>query len=107
MEPRRQFSGEREQRQVGDYLEEGGQLIINSVVDLNSLIHKSAIDSGSSVQDWAAHLILRDHPYSVGCLAWSLNDSILLTSAEHVIKMWDAKVNLTNHLTGMHSHQIL
>ena len=64
--------------------------------------------SGSPMPDWAAHLLLRDHPYPVGCLAWSLDDSILLTSAEHFIKMWNTKVNtLSNRLTVVHLHQIL
>jgi len=71
--------------------------VIKSVVDMNSWTQKS---SGSSIQDWAAHLILRDHPYSVGCLAWSLDDSILLTTAEHFIKMWNVKVNTLSKSTN-------
>ena len=56
-------------------------------------LSKSPLDSGSSSpQDWAAHHILRDHPYPVACLAWSLDDTILLTSAEHFIKVWNTKV---------------
>ena len=46
-----------------------------------------------SVQEWTPHFILRDHPYSVGCLAWSKDDSTLLTSAENHIKLWNTKVN--------------
>ena len=60
------------------------------------------------MQDWAAHLLLRDHPYPVGCLAWSLDDSLLLTSTEHFIKMWNTNVNtLSNWLTVVHLHQML
>jgi len=44
-------------------------------------------------KDWEAHQILRDHPYPVGCLSWSLDDSIILTSAENTIKMWNTQVN--------------
>lgn len=70
-----------------------GNFLASASKDKSAIIWKrgSSIDSGSSMQDWAAHLILRDHPYSVGCLAWSLDDSILLTSAEHFIKMWNVK----------------
>jgi WD40 repeat protein len=57
-------------------------------------ILKSPLDSGlSSPQDWAAHHILHDHAYPVTCLAWSLDDTILLTSADHFIKLWNTKVN--------------
>lgn len=41
---------------------------------------------------WEAHLILRDHPFPVHSIAWSSDDSMLLTGAEHFIKLWDAKV---------------
>jgi hypothetical protein len=57
-------------------------------------LSKSSLDSDSSLpQDWVTHHILPDHPYSVSCLAWSLDDTILLTSAEHLIKLWNTKVN--------------
>lgn len=36
--------------------------------------------------------ILQEHPYSVGCVAWSLDDTILLTAAENIIRMWDTRV---------------
>ena len=72
-------------------------------------ILKSPLDSGSSSpQDWAAHHVLHDHAYPVTCLAWSLDDTILLTSADHFIKLWNTKVNTLyrRHLIR-HSHQIL
>ncbi|KAF8758864.1 WD40 repeat-like protein [Rhizoctonia solani] len=36
-----------------------------------------------------AERVLSGHEYAVNALAWSPDDKILLTSAEHVIKMWD------------------
>jgi len=54
--------------------------------------HVHSQDSASST-DWKAHAILKNHPYPVGSLAWSIDDSVLLTSAEQVIMMWDAKVS--------------
>ncbi|PFH54156.1 hypothetical protein AMATHDRAFT_135352 [Amanita thiersii Skay4041] len=48
----------------------------------------------SSAHDWSIHLMLKDHPYSVGCLAWSIDDSLLLTSAENYIKIWNAKTGV-------------
>lgn len=35
---------------------------------------------------------LRDHPFPVGALAWSLDDSVLATSADQLIMLWDTKV---------------
>lgn len=46
-------------------------------------------ENGAIVQeDFAVHKILGPHPDPVSCLAWSPDDSILLTAAEMVIKMW-------------------
>ena len=61
----------------------------------NHVLSKSSLDSGSSsARDWVIHHILPDHIYSVSCLAWSLDDTILLTNTEHLIKLWDTKVNI-------------
>jgi len=54
----------------------------------------SSLDSGSSPQDWVPYHILPGRPYSVSCLAWSLDDTILLTSAEHLIKLWNRKLGV-------------
>ncbi|KAI0032289.1 WD40 repeat-like protein [Vararia minispora EC-137] len=36
-------------------------------------------------------LHLKDHPFAVGCVAWSFDDTVLLSSSDHIIKMWDTK----------------
>jgi len=41
--------------------------------------------------DISLHLHLQDHEYSVGCLAWSFDDTILLSSCEQYIKMWNTE----------------
>ncbi|KAJ3989155.1 WD40 repeat-like protein [Lentinula detonsa] len=46
---------------------------------------------GSDRRKWEVHLILGDHPFPVHSIAWSSDDSMLLTGAEHFIKLWDAK----------------
>lgn len=65
---------------------------------------KSTIGSSSTPQDWTAHLILRDHQYPVGCLAWSLDDSVLLTSSENSIKMWNVKARNMLLSTRLRTH---
>jgi WD40 repeat protein len=42
--------------------------------------------------DISLHLHLQDHQFPVGCLAWSLDDTILLSSCEQLIKMWNTEV---------------
>lgn len=37
--------------------------------------------------------ILREHADPVSCIAWSPDDSILLTAAEAIIKMWNTEVS--------------
>ena len=57
----------------------------------NQVLSKS---SGSSLpQSWVTHHILSGHPFSVTSLAWSLDDTILLTSADNLIKLWNKEVN--------------
>jgi hypothetical protein len=46
----------------------------------------------NSNPDISLHLHLRDHQFPVGCLAWSLDDTILLSSCEQLIKMWNVEV---------------
>jgi len=41
--------------------------------------------------DISLHLHLQDHQFPVGCLAWSLDDTILLSSCEQLIKMWNTE----------------
>ncbi|PPQ68153.1 hypothetical protein CVT25_014079 [Psilocybe cyanescens] len=67
---------------------------------------KSSIDSSASPQDWTAHLILRDHPYPLGCLTWSLDDSILLTSTEQFIKMWNTKTGVCIRTLEEHTETV-
>lgn len=37
---------------------------------------------------------LRQHEFPISCLAWSMDDTILLTGAETEIRMWNTKVRV-------------
>ncbi|KAF9059529.1 WD40 repeat-like protein [Rhodocollybia butyracea] len=63
----------------GSYLASGSK-------DKSAIIWYMGSDS-----KWEAHLILKDHQFPVHSLAWSLDDSKLLTGAEHHIKLWNTK----------------
>ena len=58
------------------------------------LIPRFQCHSQISNSDISLHLHLRDHQFPVGCLAWSLDDTILLSSCETLIKMWNTEVRL-------------
>ena len=45
-------------------------------------------------QDWSVHLTLSEHQFPVAYLAWSPDDTILLTSSEEHIKLWNMKVRM-------------
>ncbi|KAF8965302.1 WD40 repeat-like protein [Flammula alnicola] len=85
-----------------------GAFLASASKDKTAIIWRrgSSLNSSSSPQDWAAHLILRDHPYPVGCLAWSLDDSVLLTSSEHFIKMWNAKTGVCIRTLDDHTETV-
>ncbi|KAF9558038.1 WD40 repeat-like protein [Agrocybe pediades] len=84
-----------------------GAYLASASKDKTAIIWRrgSSLDSGSP-QDWSAHFILREHPYPVGCVSWSLDDSILLTSTDHVIKMWNAKTGTCIRTLEEHSDTV-
>ncbi|KAE9409438.1 WD40 repeat-like protein [Gymnopus androsaceus JB14] len=61
---------------------------------------------GSDSRKWEAHLILQEHPFAVHSLAWSLDDSMLLTGSEHFIKLWDAKTGTCLRTLDEHTETI-
>jgi WD40 repeat protein len=86
-----------------------GAYLASASKDKSAIIWRrgSPLDSGSSSpQEWAAHHILRDHAYSVTCLAWSLDDTILLTSAEHFIKLWNTKTGVCIRTLDDHTETV-
>ncbi|KAJ3559320.1 hypothetical protein NP233_g11293 [Leucocoprinus birnbaumii] len=76
--------------------------------DKTAIIWKTGMSSETGVvtQDWSPHLILGDHQYPVGCLAWSLDDSILLTSSEQHIKLWNAQTGVCIETLTEHSETV-
>ncbi|KAK2466746.1 hypothetical protein APHAL10511_001004 [Amanita phalloides] len=68
--------------------------------------HVTYTSPEASSHDWGMHLRLKDHPYPVGCLAWSIDDSLLLTGAEHFIKIWNAKTGVCLRTLEEHSEPV-
>ncbi|TFK30111.1 WD repeat-containing protein [Coprinopsis marcescibilis] len=87
-----------------------GQYLASAGKDKKAIIWKmgSTVDSSSSgsSQDWTAHLTLPEHPYSIAALAWSPDDSVLVTGAEQVIKLWNAKTGVCLRTLEVHTDTI-
>ncbi|KAH9066471.1 WD40 repeat-like protein [Lactarius vividus] len=56
--------------------------------------------------DISLHLHLQDHPFAVGCLAWSLDDTILLSSSEQYIKMWNTETGICIRTIEAHTETV-
>jgi WD40 repeat protein len=50
--------------------------------------------TGLAERECSLDKVLRDHPYSVTCIAWSPDDKLLITTSEDIIKLWNVKVDL-------------
>ncbi|KAF7778551.1 hypothetical protein Agabi119p4_2896 [Agaricus bisporus var. burnettii] len=76
--------------------------------DKSAIVWKAGLSSetGHPIEEWSTHQILRDHPDFVGCLAWSLDDSILLTSAEQCIKIWNVKTGVCLETLTEHTETV-
>ncbi|KAI6022746.1 WD40 repeat-like protein [Pisolithus marmoratus] len=68
-----------------------GLRLASASKDKTAIIWRIAPDGHPRDRECVVEFILRDHPYPVGALAWSLDDSILLTSADNLIMLWDTK----------------
>ncbi|KAG7092657.1 hypothetical protein E1B28_008993 [Marasmius oreades] len=56
--------------------------------------------------EWEDYKTLREHPYPVGCLAWSLDDTALLTSSENYIKLWVTKTGVCLRTLDEHTETV-
>ncbi|KAI0807887.1 WD40 repeat-like protein [Fomes fomentarius] len=80
-----------------------GRYLATASKDKSAIIWRVELDKGPLSRGYAPEFILRDHPYSVGCVAWSLDDSILLTAAEHFIKLWNTRTGLCIRVLDQHT----
>ncbi|KZV92176.1 WD40 repeat-like protein [Exidia glandulosa HHB12029] len=71
-----------------------GRSLASASKDRNAIIWSIGPETGPAERECNVDKVLRDHDSPVTALAWSLDDSILLTSSEMVIKMWNAKTGV-------------
>ncbi|KAJ6630542.1 WD40-repeat-containing domain protein [Mycena sp. CBHHK59/15] len=82
-----------------------GNLLASASMDKSVIIWGLGPDTEVSIREWEKHHVLT-HPYPVICVAWSLDDSIILTGTEHHIKMWNAKTGVCIRTLEEHSEQV-
>ncbi|KAL5511801.1 hypothetical protein ACEPAH_5019 [Sanghuangporus vaninii] len=75
-----------------------GQYLASASRDKSAFIWLIGKEIEPNVRECALERKLRDHNDSVGCLAWSPNDTVLLTSTDSNIKIWNVKHRLKSGL---------
>lgn len=80
-----------------------GLRLASASKDKTAIIWRFSFDGHPRDRECVAEFTLRDHPYPVGAIAWSLDDSILLTSADNLIMLWDTKTG--KRITTVDSHE--
>lgn len=55
------------------------------------------LDKDPRFRAYSPEFTLSDHEYPVGCVSWSLDDSVLLTASENRITSWNARVSPLCH----------
>nr|ANC28035.1 WD-repeat protein [Polyporus umbellatus] len=80
-----------------------GRYLATASKDKTAIIWRVELDKGPQSRAYSPEFVLRDHPYSVGCVAWSLDDSILLTAAEHFIRLWNTRTGLCTRVLDQHT----
>ncbi|KAG6837267.1 hypothetical protein H0H93_012272 [Arthromyces matolae] len=82
-----------------------GMQLATASKDKTAIIWRLSYDTDLRSQ-WTPHLVLKDHVYPVGCLSWSKDDSILLTSAENLIKLWNTKTGICTRTLDAHKETV-
>ncbi|KAH7926652.1 WD40 repeat-like protein [Leucogyrophana mollusca] len=80
-----------------------GNFLASASKDKTAIIWRIGPELEPASRECVPELILKEHPYPVGCLAWSLDDKVLLTSADHLIMLWNAETGV--RIRSLDSHQ--
>ncbi|TRM62529.1 WD40-repeat-containing domain protein [Schizophyllum amplum] len=83
-----------------------GRYLASASKDQTAIIWMIGPQSDPNLRDVRPHHILRDHPFPVSCIAWSLDDSVLLTGSEAQIRLWNTRTGLCIRLLEEHSETV-
>ncbi|KAJ7632831.1 WD40 repeat-like protein [Roridomyces roridus] len=82
-----------------------GNLLASASNDKSVIIWGIGPETEMPIREWEKRLVLK-HPYPVISLAWSLDNSILLTGSETHIKMWNTKTGICIRTLDEHSEPV-
>ncbi|KAI0273432.1 WD40 repeat-like protein [Gloeopeniophorella convolvens] len=83
-----------------------GKFLATASKDQSVIIWSVGVSQPAQTPDVSIHLHLQDHPFPVGCLAWSLDDTILLSSCEQFIKMWNTETGICIRTIDAHTETV-
>ncbi|EPQ57967.1 WD40 repeat-like protein [Gloeophyllum trabeum ATCC 11539] len=74
--------------------------------DRCALIWRIGPEKDVSARTYTVDFVLREHQYAVGYLAWSLDDSILLTASDDCVRMWNTTSGICIRVLKEHSDTV-
>ncbi|TFY66673.1 hypothetical protein EVG20_g4410 [Dentipellis fragilis] len=83
-----------------------GRWLASASKDKTVIIWSIGTEAEPTMREYSPELVLKDHQYPVGCLAWSLDDSILLSSSDQYIKMWNTKTGVCFRTLDAHTETV-
>ncbi|KAI0332631.1 WD40 repeat-like protein [Cubamyces sp. BRFM 1775] len=83
-----------------------GKYLATASRDRTAIIWRVEFDKDPRYRVYSPEFTLRDHEYHVGCVSWSLDDSILLTASESRITLWNARTGLRVRSLDQHTEVV-
>ncbi|KAI0797559.1 WD40 repeat-like protein [Abortiporus biennis] len=80
-----------------------GNYLATASKDRTAIIWRIGVDKDPQSRELFVLHTLDDHQDPVGCVAWSLDDTILLTASESTIRMWNTKTGVCIRTIDHHS----
>ncbi|RDX46846.1 WD40 repeat-like protein [Lentinus brumalis] len=80
-----------------------GRYLATASKDKTAIIWRVELDKDARTRAYSPEFVLREHPFPVGCVSWSLDDSILLTASENFIRLWNTRTGLCIRVLNDHT----
>jgi len=83
-----------------------GQYLATAGMDKSAIIWHIGSETSPQERKCSMVRVIGEHQYTVGCLSWSPDDSMLLTSTESTIKVWNAKTGVFIRESNKHHETV-
>ncbi|KAL1755957.1 WD40-repeat-containing domain protein [Schizophyllum commune] len=83
-----------------------GRYLASGSKDQTAIIWMIGPQSDPNLREVRPLHVLRDHPFPVNCIAWSLDDSVLLTGSETQIRLWNTRTGLCIRMLDKHTETV-